>query len=212
MLVTKEKYFRSDTGQKNKIEDLLTEDEEILWEGKPNKKSYVLASLFRMFPFVLIWLLFDGIFLGVMFGMGGFAIPWYLILFIVVFFILHLTPVWIWLVNLLTSGKQVSNLHYVFTSQRIIIRSGVIGIDYANLYYVDIQSVNLKVGWIDRLFKVGDIYITASKKAQVLWDLSDPYYIVNQLQKIIHDIKTDVYFPNDLRPKENKGYKTKYRP
>ena len=30
------------------------------------------------------------------------------------------------------------------------------------------------------------------------------------LQKITHDIKTDIYYPNDLRPAENKGYNTKY--
>ena len=45
----------------------------------------------------------------------------------------------------------------------------------------------------------------------VLSDIKNPYVIANKLQKIINDIKSDIYFPNDLRPKENKGYNAKYR-
>jgi len=34
---------------------------------------------------------------------------------------------------------------------------------------------------------------------------------MNRIQKISHDIKTDIIFPNDLRPKENHGYSTDYK-
>ena len=62
------------------------------------------------------------------------------------------------------------------------------------------------------MLKVGDIYITGKFEATVLYDISDPYFITNQLQKIINDIKTDISFPNAFRPEENKGFKTKYTP
>ena len=45
----------------------------------------------------------------------------------------------------------------------------------------------------------------------MLFDLTDPYFITQRLQKIVMDIKTDTLFPNDLRPDENKGYKTDYK-
>ena len=98
----------------------------------------------------------------------------------------------------------------VFTNKRIIIRSGIIGIDFKNIYYTEIESVNLKVGLVDKMLGVGDIYIKSNNKAQILFDIEDPYFITQKLQEIVIDIKTDVEFPNGLRPEENPGYKTKY--
>ena len=131
--------------------------------------------------------------------------------FIVPFFAVHLMPVWIWLANILKANRNHKNLEYAFTEKRIIIRSGVIGIDFKNIYYSDIEGVNLKVGIIDRLCKVGDIYIQANTQTSVILDIENPYFILSKLQKIVLDIKTDIYFPNNLRPDENDGYKTKYK-
>ena len=36
------------------------------------------------------------------------------------------------------------------------------------------------------------------------------YFITQKLQEIVIDIKTDIEFPNGLRPGENPGYSTKY--
>ena len=40
---------------------------------------------------------------------------------------------------------------------------------------------------------------------------NDPLFITQKLQAIANDIKTDIYYPNSLRPKENEGYKTEYK-
>lgn len=135
--------------------------------------------------------------------------PVSLVVFIVFFFLLHLLPFWIWLANVVTASAQHKNIEYAFTDKRIIIRTGII-IDIQNVFYMDIQSVNLKVGLVDRMMKVGDIYITTKSNTVVLWDLENPYVLVNKLQQISNNIKTDMYFPNQLRPEENKGFKTKY--
>ena len=128
----------------------------------------------------------------------------------VVFFLFHLMPVWIWLSNVLTANRQHENLEYAFTNKRIIIKSGIIGIDFKNIYYSEIDSVNLRVGLVDRIEKVGDIYIKSIGGANVLYDLENPYSLTEKLQKIVVDIKTDIQFPNNLRPAENDGYSTKY--
>ena len=112
----------------------------------------------------------------------------------------------------MTASIEHKNIEYVFTNTRIIIKSGVIGIDVKNIYYADINSVNLKVGLIDKLCRVGDVYISGASKAQVLWDIDNPYEITTKLQKIVNDIKTDTYYPNELRPDLNRGYTTKYDP
>lgn len=209
-----ENYFKNsktEATNPTKIEDIIGKDEQILWRGKPNRKAYIFSSIFSMFPFALIWLLFDSVFIVAMFASNAFSqMPIGAVIGIIVFFAFHLTPVWIWLGNIITASKGYKNLEYVFTNKRIIIRSGIIGIDFKNIYYSEIQSVNLKVGLIDKMLKVGDIYIKSKNSSQVLFDISDPYFITQKLQEIVIDIKTDIEFPNGLRPEENPGYNTKY--
>jgi len=40
--------------------------------------------------------------------------------------------------------------------------------------------------------------------------LENPYNIAKNLQKLSYDVKTDVQYPNSLRPDENNGYGTVY--
>ena len=204
-------FYVDEQMRNNKIEDFLNEDEQILWRAKPKKSAFIWSKILNMLPFALIWLAFDGAFIGLMVSFDLFSsMPVGLIIFLVVFFLFHLTPFWIWLSNVITATAQHKNIEYAFTDKRIIIRTGII-VDIQNIFYMDIQSVNLTVGLIDRMLKVGDIYITTKLNTIVLWDLENPYMIVNKLQKISSDIKTDMYFPNALRPEENEGFKTKYK-
>ena len=206
-----ERNFQGEPQKEYDIEQLLAEGGQILWRGRPNRKAYILGQVFKMLPFALIWLLFDGTFIGLMVSFGVFGkVPVFVLIFIIVFFLLHLIPVWIWLSNVITAGMRQKNMEYVFTERRILIKSGLVGIDVVNIYYADVESVNLKVGLLDRMLHVGDIYIVAKNKAQVLWDVETPYRLVTQLQKITGDIKADTYFPNELRPESNSGFHTKY--
>lgn len=204
-----EKNFKIDNSMRiNNIDDFIGTDEEVLLRMKAKKAPFIWSRILNMLPFVLIWLIFDGVFIGLI-ASNVSDMPIGLIIFLVFFFLLHLLPFWIWLKNVLTASAQHKNIEYAFTNKRIIIRSGLI-IDVDNISYADIVSVNLKVGIIDRWCKVGDIYITTKSRTFVLWDIENPYAVVNQLQKITSDIKADIYFPNALRPEENKGFQTKY--
>ena len=206
-----ETYFKIDPSGRDlkNIEDVIGSDEQILWRGKPKKRAYLINAFTKMLPIALIWLLFDGAFIGLMIGTMD-EIPASVKIFMAAFFLFHLMPVWIWLSNVLTANRQHENLEYAFTNKRIIIKSGIIGIDFKNIYYSEIDSVNLRVGLVDRIEKVGDIYIKSIGGANVLYDLENPYTLTEKLQKIVVDIKTDIQFPNNLRPAENDGYSTKY--
>lgn len=206
-----ETYFKIEPSGRDlkNIEDVIGSDEQILWSGKPKKRAFLINAFTKMLPIALIWLLFDGAFIGLMIGTMD-EIPAPVKIFMAVFFLFHLMPVWIWLSNVLTANKQHENLEYAFTNKRIIIKSGIIGIDFKNIYYSEIDSVNLRVGIVDRIEKVGDIYIKSIGGANVLYDLENPYTLTEKLQKIVVDIKTDIQFPNNLRPAENDGYNTKY--
>ena len=208
-----ENYFKIDEGMKrNSIEDVLDKDESVLWREKPNKKAYLWSKVFDMLPIGLLWLFFDGFFIAMMITSGAFEeMPVVMVIGLCAFFLLHLSPIWIWIGNIIKGYLEIKNIEYAFTEKRIIVRSGVIGIDFKNIYYTDIQSVNLKVGISDKIFKVGDVYIKANNEAVVLFDIKNPYQITSKLQKITLDIKSDIYYPNALRPDENAGYKTKYK-
>lgn len=206
-----ERYFYDNAMQKNTIDDVLDGNEKVLWRGAPNSKSYIGASVLKMLPIALIWLIFDSTFIVfISIGMSQGQIPLAVLGFVIPFFILHLTPVWIWLANTIKAIKEVRNLEYAITDKRVIIRSGVIGIDFKFILYTEIDSVNVKVGLIDKIFKVGDIYINASVNSGVLWDVPNPYGIGTALQKVTTDIKSDIHFPNAMRPDNNPGYKTGY--
>ena len=206
-----ENYFKTDVNDKKyqNIESILSEGENILWRGKPKKSAFVWGKVLGMLPFALIWLLFDGAFIAVLCVFGG-ALPTPMIVGIGVFFLFHLLPVWIWVVNVVTANRQHKNLEYAFTDRRIVVKSGTIGIDFKNIYYADISSVNVKVGLVDRLCKVGDIYIKSREGATVLYDIENCYFITNKLQEITLDLKMDASFPNALRPETNRGFNTKY--
>ena len=206
-------YFQLDENIKqNKIEDILTEGETVLVRLQPHRKTYVLESIFKGLPLALVWLGFDAFFIfmiitqNVAANIGGWFIP-----FMILFFGIHLIPVWLFIYNLIKNLAGYKNLEYVFTDKRIIIRSGVIGVDFKFIYYEEIQSVLVKVGIFDRLFKVGDLYIKTESQTGVIEDIKAPYQYSTKIQKIAQDIKTDINYPNDLRPDENHGYNTKLK-
>ena len=113
----------------------------------------------------------------------------------------------------LKENRQLKNLTQKQLEEKI-------GIKYGTYRQVEIglKNVSLKIGVIDKLLKVGDIYIdtgnttftnSGTKKLfMTLLDIEKPY---TRLQKIVLDIQSDIEFPNAYRPSENPGYKTKYK-
>ena len=190
------------------LKKIIVKGEEIIWSGKPKKSAFIINKILIMLPFALFWLLIDLSFIIPLISAEDNAqILW----FIIPFFAFHLMPVWIWLSNVLTANKKWKNTEYAVTNKRIIIMSGFIGMNCESIYYKDIENVELRISVIDKLLKVGDIYFDSKVQGQVAFlDIQNPYEIYPQLQKIVLDIQTDIEFPNNLRPKENDGYNTKY--
>lgn len=208
-----EKYFAKPAGfvPEESLDSILEEGETILWRGKPKRSAFIAESVLRPSIFALIFLIFDAIFLTLVFVNFRESIPLPMIIFLCVFFLFHLLPVWVWIYSMVTASRRHKNEEYAFTEKRILVKKGFLGGSLESIYYSDLTSVNLHVGVLERIYKVGDIYLLSAGKRTVLEDVSDPSFLVTRLQKIAHDIKTDVFYPNDLRPEENHGYNTKYK-
>jgi membrane protein YdbS with pleckstrin-like domain len=196
------------------IKDL---DESILWIGKPAFVPYLAQGI----PFLLIglvWLAFDSMFiLGMMStdlgGMGG---------FFTIFILFHLFPFWGSLLNMVRLVLVYRNVRYAITTKRVMLRSGFFGIDFKTVDFDKIQNLEVNVGPLEKLYNVGSIRIFSGEAAHTkngmrsLYDvfkgIEEPYAVFKQLKQVSMDIRTDMNYPNQMRPDENPGYKTTYKP
>lgn len=200
----------------SELNNPLVDGEELIWSSKPKKSAYIINQILVMMPFALLWLAIDSTFIFTAIASGEISS---MLFFIVPFFALHLMPVWIWLGNVITSNRKWKNTKYYITDKRIIIQNGLIAENYQTIYYKDIRNVSLRIGLIDKMLKVGDIYFdlgnyignqgTKAVTAAFL-DIENVREIYPKLQKIVMDIQTDIEYPNALRPDNNPGYNTKY--
>lgn len=202
-------YFIEDKKVVETIETVLNDDEEILWRGKPLRKSFILSSVFKMLPIAIIWAGIDVSFIvcAILFM----ELEWWFYLIFGVFFLIHLLPVWMYIFNLVSAFRRLKIEEYAFTDKRIIIKRGFLAANIISIYYSSITSINLRIGLIEKMCKVGDIYIVSTNGKVMIEDITNPYYIYSELQRIANDIKTDIIYPNAIRPSENLGYKTSYR-
>ena len=206
----------------NELRLMVGGDEKIIYAGKPNKKCFIFESIFNpLLPFALIWGIID-------FGVIGFSMTSKdekAVFFLVPFMLLHLMPVWIYLGGALLSFRRYQNTSYIVTDKAIYASGGVFSRHYNTKPFAELSHVNLHRGIFDQWFGVGDIVTTSaqanpatmngrrtSTNAGISIDsISNYMEVYNIVKKLQQDIYTDVMYPNDLRPKANHGYKTKYR-
>ena len=186
-------------------------DETILYEGKPDKKCFIFESIFNpLLPFAIIWAIFDMGFMGV--AMGSMQ------LIMIPFLLFHMMPVWIYLAGVIFSFRKYKNTYYIVTEHAVYISSGIFTMNFETKTFAELSRVNLHRGIFDQMFHVGDVQITTNQFTRKnmpavlginsISDYAEVYQLVKKLQK---DIYSDTMYPNDLRPKENHGYKTRYR-
>ena len=198
------------------LKAIVGSNEKILYEGKPNKKCYVLESIFNpLLPFALIWAIIDfGIIGGVVLAEKAENI----LFFIIPFMLFHLMPVWIYLGGILFTAKRYKNTAYVVTDKAIYVSGGVFTRNINVKPFAELSYINLHRGIFDQMFNVGDIVATSNQMTQrgkritiIIASVSDYVEVYNLVKKLQTDIYTDVMYPNAKRPSENPGYNTKYK-
>lgn len=193
------------------IQQILDPNEKIMWEGKPNFLAFCMRSIPVMI-FGIFWSLF--------------LVPFYWAWWTGKF------PIFVWAVlgphtlvalGLLTSPlfqilgwKYVS---YAITNKRVIIQQGIIGRGYNLIDFDKISDVNVKIGVLEKVTNTGTIQVIAgvglvhpNTTRNALVGIENPYEVFKLLKKLYFDIKTDIEYPNKLRPDTNPGYNTEYKP
>ena len=186
-------------------------EETILYEGKPDKKCFIFESIFNpLMPFAIVWAIFDMSFLRM--SMGGMSFV------IIPFLLLHMMPVWIYLAGVVFAVRKYKNTYYIVTDHAVYVSGGIFTMNLETKTFAELSRVNLHRGIFDQIFHVGDVLITTNQFTRKgmpaviginsISEYSKVFQLVKKLQK---DIYSDIMYPNDLRPEENHGYKTKYR-
>ena len=193
------------------LKAMVGQDETVFYEGKPDKKCFLFESVFNpLLPVAIIWAVLDFGFLGM--GAGAFGA------IITPFILLHMMPVWIYLFGVIFSFRKYKNTYYIVTDHGIYISSGVFTMNLDTKTFAEMSRVNLHRGIFDQMFRVGDIQITTNQMTKknmpamlVINSISDYTEVYQLIKKLQKDIYADTMYPNDLRPAENHGYKTKYK-
>ena len=198
------------------LKALVGQDEQIMYEGKPNKKCFIFECIFNpLLPFALLWAIIDfsiigGVLLQEDIGkIGTFVIP---------FFLIHLMPVWIYLGGTIFSFRKYRNTAYIVTDRAIYVSEGIFSKNFIRKSFGELSHINLHRGIFDQLFKVGDVVATSNqidskgKNVSIKISSIENYIeVYNLVKKLQTDVYTDVMYPNALRPGENPGYQTKYK-
>lgn len=193
------------------LKNMVGMDETILYEGKPDKKCFIFESIFNpLLPFAIIWAIFDAGFLGM--AVGGMQ------LILLPFMLFHMMPVWIYLAGVIFSFRKYRNTYYIVTDHAVYVSSGVFTMNLETKTFAELSRVNLHRGIFDQMFHVGDVQLTTNQFTRKgmpavmgLNSISDYMRVFQLVKKLQKDIYADTMYPNDLRPEENHGYKTKYR-
>ncbi len=137
------------------VKGMLELGEEVLWTGKPVRAPFLLKSLTSLTLAAAIMAMPAPFYMAAPPGMFrhlpviAFFVFWYGIACFLGFGpLLYNYLVW-------------KNLYYVVTSKRLIIRKGVIGIDYDTLSLDLVQQVNVDVGFWDQKYGTGMLTIRA---------------------------------------------------
>ncbi len=199
----------------NDLKKIVGVNEQILYEGKPDKKCFIYESIFNpLLPFAIIWAIFD---LGIM-GGAIFSGEQGMLFFLVPFMLLHMMPVWIYLGGALLTIRRYQNTYYIVTDRAIYVSSGVITKHINVKPFAELSHINLHRGIFDQMYNVGDIIATSNQitsnghsQTIVLSSISNYIEVYNLVNKIQTDIYSDIMYPNALRPEDNPGYNTKYK-
>jgi Bacterial PH domain len=211
------------------IEKILNENEKVLWEGSPNFWPFMLSgsiatSLFGLgtMVFLIPFMFFairDILFGSGVFGFGFFLMPHFWLGIGLLFGV----PIYQYLVYKYT--------YYCITDKRAILQKGVIGRDFDIVDFDQVTNSQVDVGIFDKIFKPGDTgsirIFTASgstsgpvvrvngvpiAKPYTFRNVQNPYEVFKFFKKVSFDVKSDIQYPNQLRPAQNPGYQSEYAP
>lgn len=88
-------------------------------------------------------------------------------------------------------ARGYKNLCYAYTNKRLIVRSGIWGVDFQSLEYKDITSTSVSVGFLDKGGKTGSLVFvspsTHNNMAIKFQFIEKPYETMKEIKEYINE-------------------------
>ena len=179
------------------IENIISREEKIIWEGTPNKFLYIIGPVY-VYLIAVIWFLFDWNFLKLFMtpdnyagDAGGFQARFHT--FFIVFILVHLAPVWYAILGPIFRIFIVSRIKYIITNRKIYIVSGILGTDILSVDLENSGEASISVNPVENVFGVGSIrlsrhhFISSRNSGRynkyTLKHIKEPYEVYAQLNE-----------------------------
>ena len=196
------------------LDKVLNQGEKVLWEGTPFFWPFFFSRIIPTTTFGIFWLIMllpaivkelftSGNFISV-FLLPHFWIGVFLVLFPTIF-----------------TAFVYKHTYYAITDKRVIFQAGVIGRDFQIVDFDQITNAEVNVGVFDKIFgkNTGSIRVYtaaildntrhgAIAKTSPISNVANPYEVFKFLKQVSFDVKTDIEYPNKIRPESNPGYQT----
>ena len=209
------------------LRDLAKPNEHVIWEGRPHKMVTILEAIFNpMLVVAIIWGAIDFTFIGAAaFSMNEAddAVGGMMGNFMLVFMLVHMMPVWIYLIGVISVFLKWRNVRFMVSTHGLYVSGGLFAFNYEMKPWTDIGHINIHQGVFDRMFGVGDVIFICEHHSYQntnnhngahqhmriynIPDFQEVFKMVNNLQT---DVYADTMFPNAMRPDSNPGYNTQY--
>ena len=197
---------------KTDLQLMISNDEKILWHGKPNKCCFILEGIFNPFlPFAIIWAIID---LLVLFSFSNTppipdiaGIPVFFSFIPFIFILFHMLPVWIYLGGIFFIFRKYKHTEYIITDKNIYISGGLFSYTCKMKPFAELARVSIHRGIIDQIIGVGDVVLISNNADDLsssitvggkpidlgirISDIRDYREVFNIIKKLQEDIYTD---------------------
>lgn len=210
------------------LQNILYRGEEVLEYIKPKKLCYYFFGDMPFFAALLFCIVFAGVLFS--FGQGitiegtGNAVHFIKTAMTFLFFFILFCGLLIYFIRNVLAYK---NIAYIVTNRRLIKQFGIIGLNYKDAQYTEINQIKCNVSPIDKILGVGQIAVVLNGVDKVrrkdsdgyyrteyvaqklfLFNIKNPYETYKLINQVYTDINSDIHLPNDFRTEDNSGYTT----
>ncbi len=170
--------------------DILTEQlapgEKIIWDGKPNKASFVRLGSWLMIPFSIVWLAFVCVWEALAIASGA---PLFFDLFGLIFVGVGLYAA---VGRFFVAGHIWNNLHYFLTNKRAIIQRGASDVQSVELGKFDNIRLKLKKAGNGTIIfqSMGfDFYIPGIPMRNMMYAEPIAFYVIDDVKNVYDQIQ-----------------------
>ena len=86
-------------------------------------------------------------------------------------------------------ARGYKNLYYAYTDKRLIVRSGMIGVDYRSLEYKDVTMSSADVGLLDKGSGTGTIRFKSPSASITFSYVKEPYELMKEIKEYMNTVE-----------------------